>query len=142
MSNRTIFCIALLAPIIAATVATAQYEITCHTVDGGGAIFSTGGTFSLGGTIGQPDAGSFTQPMAGGTFELVGGFWTSAASTCPCLGDMNADGERDGLDVQRFVECMTIIGSCACADVEGGQGLNVADVPVFVGQLLSGAACP
>jgi hypothetical protein len=55
---------------------------------------------------------------------------------------MNADGERDGADVQTFVECMTIGGSCACADVDGGQVLGLADVPVFVTQLLSGAACP
>jgi hypothetical protein len=142
MSIRTIFCIALLLPIIAATVATAQYEIPWHTVDGGGATFSTGGTFSLGGTIGQPDAGSFTQPMAGGTFELVGGFWAPSADACPCLGDMNGDGKRDGLDVQTFVKCMTIGGSCSCADVDTMQGLSTNDVPAFVAQLLSGATCP
>jgi hypothetical protein len=41
------------------------------TVDGGGATFSTGGSYHLGGTIGQPDAG----PSSGGTYTLVGGFW-------------------------------------------------------------------
>ena len=142
MYNRISLCIGLLLSITAATVATAQYEIPWHTVDGGGATFSTGGTYSLGGTIGQPDASSFAAPMVGGTYELVGGFWAPSASTCPCLGDMNADGERDGLDVQSFVECITIGGTCACADVDGGQGLGMSDVSVFVAQLLSGAACP
>ena len=41
------------------------------THDGGGGN-STGGTFSLGSTIGQPDAGH----LAGGSFTLIGGFWT------------------------------------------------------------------
>jgi hypothetical protein len=33
------------------------YTINWHTVDGGGAMNVTGGTYTLSGTIGQPDAG-------------------------------------------------------------------------------------
>ena len=142
MSIQKIICIALIPLLAAATVVLAQYEISWHTVDCGGAMFSSGGSFSLGGTIGQPDAGSFTQPMAGGTFELVGGFWSLAGGACSCLGDMNHDGMRNGRDVQAFVECMTVGGSCACADINGVQGPTTDDVPGFVTQLLSGAACP
>lgn len=47
------------------------YDIPWDTIDGGGVTFATGGTFSLGGTIGQPDAGV----MSGGTYVLGGGFW-------------------------------------------------------------------
>jgi hypothetical protein len=47
------------------------------TVDGGGATFSTGGSYSLGGTIGQPDAGT----SSGGTYTLDGGFWGGDTST-------------------------------------------------------------
>lgn len=47
------------------------YDLTWSTVDGGGYMFSTGGGYSLGGTIGQPDAGA----MSGGNYALVGGFW-------------------------------------------------------------------
>lgn len=47
------------------------YTIDWYTIDGGGTSFSTGGPYSLGGTIGQPDAGL----MGGGSFTLVGGFW-------------------------------------------------------------------
>lgn len=47
------------------------YDLTWNSIDGGGMIFSTGGTYSLGGTIGQPDAGT----MSGGTYTLNGGFW-------------------------------------------------------------------
>ncbi len=50
------------------------YDLSWYTVDGGGATFSTGGPYSLGGTIGQPDAGS----MSGGNYSLNGGLWGGA----------------------------------------------------------------
>lgn len=37
------------------------------------ATFSTGGTYSLGGTASQPDA---QLPMTGGAYALQGGFWS------------------------------------------------------------------
>ncbi len=49
------------------------YDLSWSTVDGGGATFSTGGDYTLGGTIGQPDAGE----MSGGGHTLQGGFWGS-----------------------------------------------------------------
>ena len=52
-----------------------DYDLTWNTVDGGGATFSTGGDYSLGGTIGQPDAGLLT----GGDYTLAGGFWGGGA---------------------------------------------------------------
>src|SRR6185503_17568854 len=48
-----------------------QYTIAWFTIDGGGGT-STGGVFSVSGTIGQPDAGG---PMTGGNYSLTGGFW-------------------------------------------------------------------
>ena len=54
------------------TIASAQsYSIDWFTIDGGGGT-STGGVYSVTGTIGQPDAGP---TMSGGTFTLDGGFW-------------------------------------------------------------------
>ncbi len=47
------------------------YDLTWNTIDGGGAMFSTGGAYSLGGTIGQYDTGT----MSGGSYALNGGFW-------------------------------------------------------------------
>jgi uncharacterized repeat protein (TIGR01451 family) len=64
-------------------------DITWYTVDGGGATFSTGGTYSLGGTIGQPDASG---PLAGGNFSVIGGFWGVAVS----LADLSIT-KTDGL---------------------------------------------
>jgi hypothetical protein len=50
--------------------AQAQYTIDWHTIDGGGGT-STGGVYSVSGTIGQPDAGTLT----GGNYSVFGGFW-------------------------------------------------------------------
>jgi hypothetical protein len=56
---------------LAARPAAAQLVIDLHTIDGGGYAFSSGGGLMLGGTVGQPDAGTLT----GGAFVLSGGFW-------------------------------------------------------------------
>jgi len=49
-----------------------SYNIDWHKVAGGGGS-STGATYSVSGTIGQPDAGG---PMTGGGYSLTGGFWS------------------------------------------------------------------
>lgn len=65
----------LLALLLGAVVANAQtgdgYDLSWSTIDGGGATFSEGGGYTLGGTIGQPDAGG----MSDGGYALSGGFW-------------------------------------------------------------------
>jgi len=48
------------------------YSIDWFTLDGGGGT-STGGVYSVSGTIGQPDAGG---PLSGGQYSLTGGFWS------------------------------------------------------------------
>ena len=50
------------------------YDLSWWTADGGGETFSAGGNYSLGGTIGQPDAGL----LAGPGYTLAGGFWSGA----------------------------------------------------------------
>ena len=50
---------------------TTGYEISWYTIDGGGAQNLIGGSYTLSGTIGQPDAGS----QSGGSYTLNGGFW-------------------------------------------------------------------
>jgi hypothetical protein len=115
-------------------------EVSWYTIDGGGTMFSTGGTYSLGGTIGQPDA-QIAPVMTGGTFDLTGGFWP-IANVCYCPGDMNSDGRRDGRDIQQFVNCVLAGGNCSCADVDLTGGVTLADVSAFVNTLLSGGVCP
>ncbi|MBI5880370.1 MAG: hypothetical protein HZB53_22185 [Chloroflexi bacterium] len=52
------------------------YDLTWNVIGGGGATFSTGGGYSLGGTIGQPGAGA----MSGGTYTLSSGFWSGVTN--------------------------------------------------------------
>ncbi len=60
----------LVALVIFTTAVRAQYAIDWFTIDGGGGA-SSGGTYTLSGTIGQPDAGT----LSGGSYTLEGGFW-------------------------------------------------------------------
>jgi hypothetical protein len=55
-------------------VQQAAYTIDWYTIDGGGALNGNGGSYSLSGAIGQPDAGA----SGGGSYTLVGGFWGGA----------------------------------------------------------------
>lgn len=77
--KQTMIFLTLAAVLLLVPVALAQsggsYDLTWNTVDSGGTTFSTGGDYSLGGTIGQPDAGLLT----GGDYTLAGGFWGGGA---------------------------------------------------------------
>lgn len=62
--------------VVSYAAANGAYDLSWWTVDGGGgsgATASTGGSYSLSGSIGQPDAGT----SSGGIYALVGGFWSS-----------------------------------------------------------------
>jgi len=55
-----------------------SYSIDWFTIDGGGGT-SSGGPYTLSGTIGQADAGE----MSGGNYTLQGGFWSIFAVQVP-----------------------------------------------------------
>jgi hypothetical protein len=76
-----------LAPILVLVftgIALAQsgngFDLTWSTADGGGGT-STGGVFTLQGTIGQPDAGT----LFGGSYGLQGGFWGDVQASAGTL---------------------------------------------------------
>jgi len=56
--------------------AFAQYSIDWYKIAGGGGT-STGGVFSVSGTIGQAEAGG---PMTNGQYSVTGGFWVLPAA--------------------------------------------------------------
>jgi hypothetical protein len=89
---------ALAAALLLTSAASAQFAVNWFTIDGGGGT-STGGTFSVSGTVGQPDAGA----MTGGTYMLYGGFWTVTAVSNVKKGDLNCDGVVDFKDINPFV---------------------------------------
>jgi hypothetical protein len=76
-------CLSVFAIVIALlrpTGAHAQsYNIDWYKVAGGGGT-STGGTYQVSGTIGQPDA---SPQMSGGAYSLTGGFWALYAVQTP-----------------------------------------------------------
>jgi len=87
------------------------YDLTWWTIDGSGITFATGGTFNLGGTVGQPDA---SNELAGGAFRLTGGFWFT-----PCIlsyGDVDGNGCVDDADL------LAVLFNF------GATGLNPADL--------------
>jgi len=62
--------------------ASAQsYSINWYKIAGGGGA-SSGGNFSVSGTIGQPDA-TASSALTGGGFSLTGGFWSLYAVQTP-----------------------------------------------------------
>lgn len=79
--KRATILLALLALLLASGAALAQkaepYDLTWNTIDGGGQTFGHGGTYLLGGTIGQSDA----DLLRGGTFVLGGGFWKGGSAS-------------------------------------------------------------
>ena len=75
----SVFLAGLAFLILTAKLHAQSYSITWSTIDGGGGS-STGGVFTVSGTIGQPDAGC----MTGGNYAIEGGFWgLIAAVQCP-----------------------------------------------------------
>lgn len=99
--RRSFWVLAAMTLALAGMPALAQFDLSWNTIDGGGSMFTTsGGTFNLDGTIGQPDAGT----MSGGTFTLTGGFWAvTGAGSAICRGDLNCDGVIDFGDINPFI---------------------------------------
>lgn len=138
MTSSRFITLAAYIALALSPAALGQYSIPWSTIDGGGAMSSSGGSYSLSGTIGQPDASSFAAPMSGGSYSLVGGFWPVAAPTCSVPGDVDLGGQHNGVDVQGFINCLLGVGGagCACADVNGNGGVGPEDVAGFVAILL------
>jgi hypothetical protein len=67
--------VGLLLASEAAGLRAQSYAVDWSTIDGGGGT-STGGVYSVSGTIGQPDAGV---TMSGGNYAVDGGFWSIMA---------------------------------------------------------------
>jgi len=95
LPTLTILTAATLLAITARAQSGGGYDLSWWTIDGGGITFAVGGTFDLGGTIGQPDA---SYALTGGTYSLTGGFWFTPA----CVvhnGDVDANGCIDDADL-------------------------------------------
>ena len=74
-------CVSAVLLLLSLGVSFAQnYAIDWWTIDGGGGT-STGGVYSISGTIGQPEASATA--MTGGAYSVTGGFWALQAVQTP-----------------------------------------------------------
>jgi hypothetical protein len=114
------------------------YDLSWSTIDGGGGT-SSGGGYELTGTIGQPDA-SAPNAMAGGTFQLTGGFWVPHSPTCVqyAPADFDHDCDVDGSDLEDFIACLSApevphSGAAAClpADFDLDGDIDHVDYGIF-----------
>lgn len=107
--------------------ALAQLRVDWYTIDGGGGT-SSGGSLTLSGTIGQPDAGTHT----GGAFEARCGFWAVGPGGCGV--DLNGDGQATPADIAIFVTTWfaSLQAGTLAGDFDGDGAVTPADVGVFV----------
>lgn len=59
-----------------------------------------------------------------------------------CKADCFTDSLRNARDIEEFVECLTLLGGCDCADMDNSGGTDMGDVTAFVNAILDGSACP
>ncbi len=130
--------------VLTPLAANGQYEVSWHSIDGGGTMSATFGDYTLSGTIGQCDA---SELLSGGTYTLTGGFWTMDVSSSEWLpGDMNCDGFVGFADINPFVLAL-VDGEMSYAqqypdcdfmnaDVNGSGTVGFDDINPFVALLL------
>lgn len=125
-----IMVLALCFVLLAIGTTSADYEIDWYTIDGGGGT-SSGGLYTLTGTIGQPDAAY----SAGSGYELLGGFWPGGPL---CFVDFES--------FARFAEywgeesCGAGNNFCEGADFEPDGDVDLVDLRLFVDEWL--CYCP
>ena len=131
---RYITWILLVAVLLLSGMARANgpYEVTWYTIDGGGGT-SSGGQYSVTGTIGQADAGYHD----GDDMELLGGFWVGGPLCIVNLQDFAAFAAYwlDG-------PCNETNNDCNGANLDGQEGSDVTinDLTILVNQWLN--VCP
>jgi len=121
-----LLAVSLLTTLPASGQAGGRYILDWSTIDGGGET-SSGGSYTLTGTIGQPDAAY----SAGGQYELLGGFWPGGPL---CFVDFYS--------FARFAEYWLETGEDLPADLydDGRNTVDWHDLEVFVGEWLE--YCP
>lgn len=140
MFTKKIVTLALTLAAFSAGAASGQnFDLSWYTIDGGGATFSSGGVFSVGGSIGQPDAGV----MSGGAYTLSGGFWFAGDSPCTLDADLDTDGDVDLADMATLLSHFGTLSGAAHPDgnIEGDDSdVDLGDLSLMLSQF--GTSCP
>jgi len=114
----------LIIVLVTISMVSADYSISWYTIDGGGGT-SSGGTYTLTGTIGQHDA-AYSE---GDSYELLGGFWPGGPL---CFVDFE--------HFARFAEYWLETGTDLPADLYEDDIVNYIDLSVFADEWL--CYCP
>jgi hypothetical protein len=115
-----------------------DYAIDWYSVDGGGAGVSdasTSGSYTLSGTVGQPDARNHPESMTGGDYTVTGGFWVIPE----CLAiqpDYDNDCDVDQGDYTLFEACasgpdVSYSGDCTDRDFDEDGDVDADDFSRF-----------
>src|ERR1035437_2928049 len=106
-----------------------SYSVDWSSIDGGGGV-STGGVYSVSGTIGQPDAGT----MSGGGYSVSGGFWgiVSAVQT-PGAPVLRIAGTSTNTVVVGWPTGPIAFALQQSGDLNGTNWVNAGQSPVVVG---------
>ena len=136
--QTTIRTLMILLLVFVEAAVAADYVIDWYTIDGGGAGVSdasTGGSYTLSGTIGQPDARNHPEAMTGGSYKLTGGFWViPECPALPCDYDGDCDVDQDDLDL--FEVCASgpaipVIGGCEDRDFDNDEDADQDDFGIL-----------
>ena len=106
------------------------FDLSWNTVDGGGGE-SSGGAFTLAGTIGQADAPGSGAPLTGGGFEVIGGFWAGGGPAIPCPADITGDGQINVSDLLAVISAWGVCPGCP-ADINADGQVNVTDLLMVI----------
>lgn len=134
----------LLLPLLLPAIGLAQQNtIDWYKISGGGGA-STGATYSVTGTIGQPDAGG---AMTGGGYSLTSGFW-SLIRVVPTPGAPNLTIVHSGPDsvqiswpdtgsytLQQNDDLTTTNWTASSYTVTSTNGMSSITIPLPVGNL-------
>ena len=123
MNSRMTEWVLFFVVLIVTSSPLGQYQIDWYTIDGGGGT-STGGPYTLTGTIGQADAGW----SSGGNYELLGGFWPGGPA---CIVDF--------ADFARFADYWLTAGNIP-GDLDKDSDVNFDDLALLADYWLT--CCP
>jgi hypothetical protein len=137
--NTRIAVLAVLAGVSATRAQTGgPYDLTWSSIDGGGLMSSTGGIYSIAGTIGQPDAGA----ESAGSFGCAGGFWYADGS--PCYANCDGSTTAPVLNVLDFTCFLNKFAAgdpyANCDGSTTAPVLNVLDFSCFLNKFAAGCS--
>jgi hypothetical protein len=135
MKNASFIALIAVCPI--SSVNAQPYEIEQSVIAGGGST-SSGGSYSVSGTIGQHDAGG---PLAGGTYQLSGGFWAGGNTPVSRLcADQNGDGSVTPTDFTAWISNFN--SNDLMADVNQDGAVTPTDFTAWIGAFNQGTNGP